>query len=453
MTTLAANPTRPSTVPTTRRFPTIAALCFGALVIHTILAAAPGSAAEMLEFRGQTMGTTYMVKVWSPPPSIDEDIESEVDAELRRVNDQMSTYLESSEISRFNASESTDWFEVSTETATVVDYSLEVSRLTEGAFDVTIAPLVNLWNFGPEKRTRSIPSDADVAQRRAWVGFEQIAVRQQPPAIRKSNPQTQIDLSAIAKGHGVDRIVELLNGRGAANVFVEIGGEVRVTGDKGDDAWKVGIQTPDRDLDTLLVRHPITAAAMATSGDYRNRYEIDGQFFSHTIDPRTGRPITHSLASVTVVAETCMVADAWATAIDVLGAKAGIDAAEANGLSVLLASRTDPAGGGGDFVLAGTGSLAQYAVANTETADQATLAAPVARTWSRLLPMLAATLVLFGVVLGAMAIGVIFGRKPISGSCGGLAGTTNDNGTTRCSVCSNPVDGCQELRDRMQKKV
>ncbi len=454
---LAAKPAlNPSRASTTRRSISVSALFVSVWLAFAVVsvehavgqesdAIASGPESPIVTFRGQTMGTTYMVKLYDPPKAWLESAAMEVDAELRRVNDQMSTYLESSEISRFNRSESTDWFDVSSETAQVVAYSLEVSRKTKGAFDVTVGPLVNLWSFGPEKRTWSLPDDADIAARLQSVGYEQISSRLDPPAIRKSNPKTQIDLSAIAKGHGVDRITELANDRGAANVFVEIGGEVRVTGDKNGDAWVVGIQKPDSENNSLLVRHPLRDEAMATSGDYRNRFEVDGQFYSHTIDPRSGRPITHGLASVTVVANDCMTADAWATAIDVLGPDAGFAAAKENGLDVLMAARRQSHGNDGAFQLMGTGSLEKYVT--NESAGGRT-----SSTWSRLAPMLVATLVMFGVVLAAMAIGVIFGRRPISGSCGGLAGTTNDNGTTRCSVCSNPVDGCKELRDRMQNQ-
>ncbi len=445
MTTLAADPTQDRMYPSTaRRSLTIAALFVGWLLSQPIASLAQSLDNSIIELRGQTMGTTYMVKVFDPPSDLEETITEAVDAELRRVNDQMSTYLKSSEISRFNKSDSTDWFDVSPETASVVEYALEVSGKTDGAFDPTVGPLVNLWSFGPEKRNQTVPSDSEIETTRKQIGFQNLEVRKDPPAIRKSIAEIQIDLSAIAKGHGVDRVIDLLSERGAKNVFVEIGGEVRVLGDKAGAPWMVGIQRPDSELNALLVRRPLREAAMATSGDYRNRFEIDGQLFSHTIDPRTGRPVTHDLASVTVIARNCMQADAWATAINVLGPDAGLQAAKDNGLDALLVSRI-----GDSFTLAGTGSLESVPVASETSGTAKQEPSSVA---SRVIPMLALTLVVFTVVAASMAVGVIFGRKPISGSCGGLAGTTNDNGTTRCSVCSNPVDGCKELRDRMQKQ-
>ncbi len=451
MTTLAAdrNPNR-MYLSTARRSLTIAALFVGWLVSLPDASTAQSPADSIVELRGQTMGTTYMVKLFDPPSNLGVSMNEVVDAELRRVNDQMSTYLKSSEISRFNQSDSTNWFDVSPQTASVVEYAIEVARKTDGAFDPTVGPLVNLWSFGPETRNLTVPSDAQIETTRKQIGFQYLEVRRVPPAIRKSIAGIQIDLSAIAKGHGVDRIVDLLSELGAKNVFVEIGGEVRVLGDKAGAPWMVGIQRPDSELNALLVRRPLREAAMATSGDYRNRFEVDGQYFSHTIDPRAGRPVTHELASVTVIASNCMQADAWATAINVLGPNAGLQAAKDHGLDVLLVSRN-----GDSFTLEGTGTLAgtgslESAAVSTETAMTAKREQPSVA--SRVVPMLALTLIVFTVVAASMAVGVIFGRKPISGSCGGLAGTTNDNGTTRCSLCSNPVDGCKELRERMQKQ-
>jgi FAD:protein FMN transferase len=445
MTTLAADSLPYQTfLSTTRRSLTIAALFVCWLLYHSTFVVAQSPDDLVIEVRGQTMGTTYMVKVFDPPGGMDETFAESVDAELRRVNDQMSTYLKSSEISRFNASNSTDWFDVSAETAAVVEYALEVSRKTNGAFDVTVGPLVNLWNFGPETRNRSVPSESEIATRQKQIGYQHLEVRKNPPAIRKALSEVQVDLSAIAKGHGVDRVVELLSKLGAKDVFVEIGGEVRATGDKDGSPWMVGIQRPDSELNTLLVRRPLKDAAMATSGDYRNRFEVDGKFFSHTIDPKTGCPVTHDMASVTVIADDCMRADAWATAINVLGPDAGLQAAKDNQLDVLLVSRVN-----GVFKLAGTGSLESAAVASKVASKMKQEPASLA---SRVVPMLVLTLIVFMIVAASMAVGVVFGRKPISGSCGGLAGTTTEDGVSRCSLCSNAVDGCKELRDRIQKQ-
>ncbi len=298
---------------------------------------------QVLEVSGPTMGTSFNIKVFDPP-EFEEDAAFLVDQLLRKVNDQMSTYLKNSEISRFNRSESTDWFPVSEELATVVAFSQVVAEKTDGAFDVTVGPLVNAWNFGPDRSKRAVPEAEVIASLQKSVGFRKLSVRLNPPALKKSVPALGIDLSAVAKGYAVDRVIELLNDQGAEDLFVEIGGEVSVSGSKAGQWWKVGIQMPDAATDSVLVAHSMNVGggndrSMATSGDYRNYFSVDGTRYSHTIDPRTGMPIEHSLASVTVVSEFCMAADAWATALNVLGPEEALRVAKSDGLDVLLVAR------------------------------------------------------------------------------------------------------------------
>lgn len=405
---------------------------------------APADEPPMLELRGTTMGTSYLVKIFDPP-DFEDDVRFAIDAELRRVNDQMSTYLESSELSRFNRSESTDWFEVSAETARVVEFAQQVARLTDGAFDVTVGPLVNAWSFGPDRGERSVPDADQLEQIRQSVGYQKLEVRTQPPALKKAVPELQVDLSALAKGHGVDRVVELLDSLGAEDVFVEIGGEVRTSGDKNGTWWRVGIQMPDAARDSVMIAHPMSTddgedEAMATSGDYRNFFVVDGKRYSHTIDPRSGRPVEHDLASVSVVAESCMAADAWATAINVVGRERGLELARSQNLDVLLVSRD-----GQRLSLSGTGALARYA----ESAEPPPQEAPAEAGNPFILLVL--TLAGFTVVVLAMTVGVMFGRRAISGSCGGLANERNADGSVSCSLCSNPENACKELRSRMKE--
>ena len=405
---------------------------------------------QISELSGQTMGTTYSVKVFTADgESVDrQSLAFDVDAVLRDVNDQMSTYLKSSEISRFNNSDSTDWFAISPEFAAVVVAAQEVSAKTNGAFDITIGPLVNAWNFGPEPRTGKAPAADRIASLLQTIGYEKLSVRIDPPAIKKSQPELKIDLSAIAKGHGVDRVVEMLNADGHADVFVEIGGEVRVSGSKAGQWWKVGIQMPDASTNQVTVAHSLNTGdndtAMATSGDYRNFFDDGEQRYSHTIDPRTGRPIVHPLASVSVVTETCMMADAWATAINVLGPEQGSKTANAEGLSTLLISRTGVAGSANGYTKAGTGLLSRYA---DEDERGVVVAAGKPANWA----VFGFTVFAFAAVLFLMAVGVMAGRKAISGSCGGIANKTNEDGSVACGLCSNPADACKELRGRMQK--
>lgn len=435
-------------------FAALLAVIVSALSVLPVRAESP-----MLEFAGATMGTRYMVKVFDPP-EFDKDVRLEVDALLRDINDLMSTYLENSELSRFNRSTSTDWFGVSEETATVVAFAQTVSQKTDGAFDVTVGPLVNAWSFGPDPRTQTVPDPQKLQTLRQQSGFQHLSVRSEPAALKKEIPELQVDLSAIAKGYAVDRVVELLNEMGAANVFVEIGGEVRTSGSKAGTWWKVGIQVPDMVRDAVLIAHSLNTGsgedlAMATSGDYRNFFEVDGVRYSHTIDPRTGRPIEHALASVSVVAGTCMAADAWATAINVLGPEQGRQVAIREGLSALLIQRQ-----ANGFTLTGTGTLTRYgtggesegeAIAASDPAGVAEAhdADPAAGQSLVIIPILTACA--FAIVLIGMAVGVIFGRRSISGSCGGLANAKNEDGSVSCALCSNPSDACKELRERMSR--
>lgn len=274
---------------------------------------------------GRTMGTTYRVHLAALPEEESPDqLHQRIDAALELVNDQMSTYRPDSEISRFNTSDSTDWFPVSPATARVVAEAQRISAASDGAFDITVLPLVNLWSFGPERRPDQVPSDAKIAERKALVGYENLDVRLDPPALRKNIPNLKVDLAAIAKGYGVDVVAELLETVGIKGYMVEIGGEVRTRGGKTDGSpWRIGIERPLTNQRSIARVLELNTTAMATSGDYRNFFEIEGVRYSHTINPRTGRPVTHNLAAVTILADSCMTADALATTVMVLGPEAG----------------------------------------------------------------------------------------------------------------------------------
>ena len=288
---------------------------------------------------GETMGTTWSVR-FAKPLSADESaaVRVKIEGVLGAVDAAMSTWRPDSELSRFNAAETTDWFPVSAETAAVVRLALEIAGASGGAFDPTVGPLVDLWSFGPEGRPRAVPTDAEIAARRAFVGWELLAVRDDPPALRKADPRVRVDLSAVAKGYGVDAVLAALPADGGC--LVEIGGEVRTRGRKADgSAWRVGIERPVPDRRAVQRGVSLTDRAMATSGDYRNFFVAGGVRYSHTIDPRTGRPVPDGLASASVVAETCAEADALATAVMVLGADDGAALLERRGLSGFLIAR------------------------------------------------------------------------------------------------------------------
>ncbi|NJN70246.1 MAG: FAD:protein FMN transferase [Nitrospira sp.] len=298
----------------------------------------PAPPVAELHMSGRTMGTTYNVKYRSSQdaPSL-KAMQIEVDTLLAEINHTMSTYDTESELSRLNRLRTTDWVPASAPLRDVLKVALEIGAQSEGAFDITVGPLVNLWGFGPEVHPDRIPLETDIAAARARSGLNKITISETQPAIRKHRPDVFLDLSAIAKGYGVDRVAELMTAHGIEHYMVEIGGEVRVRGLKEHDTpWRIAIEKPlsgERSVHTVL---SLSDIALATSGDYRNFFEIAGRRYSHTINPATGWPVDNHLVSVTVLADTSMRADAWATAFQVLGPERGMAIAERLNLPVLF---------------------------------------------------------------------------------------------------------------------
>lgn len=276
---------------------------------------------KVWEISGGVFGTTYHINVvLTDDQQRLENLAKGIETELEKVDAAMSTWRKDSELSRLNrAADQSEWIGISAPLHEVLAKSVEVSELTGGAFDVTVGPVVNLWGFGPEARPEQVPTEQELASVLSATGYEKLELRGEPPAVRADKPQ-YIDLSAIAKGYGVDAVARYLDSEGVNAYLVEIGGEVRVQGRKpGGDAWRLAIEQPvseGREVNRVVA---LESKAMATSGDYRNYYESEGQRYSHTIDPETGKPITHNLASVTVLAEDCMTADALATGFNVMG--------------------------------------------------------------------------------------------------------------------------------------
>jgi thiamine biosynthesis lipoprotein len=294
-----------------------------------------------LRFEGQVFGTSWHITISDPSPGVEPDgLRVGIVAVLDEVDALMSTYRPDSEISRFNTSQPGDWFPAALSTAQVVDEALRTWRLTDGAFDITVGPLVDLWGFGPRAVDDATPTGEAIDRVLADSGSFALQVRLQPPGLFKSAPR-RIDLSAIAKGFAVDRIADYLQSLGIANYLVEIGGELRTAGRNPEHRiWRIGIEAPQLIGGTPIEAIAVTGHGVATSGDYRNFRLVAGERVSHTIDPRTGRPIQHSLASVTVVAETAMRADALATGLNVMGADAALQLAEREGFAVYLVERT-----------------------------------------------------------------------------------------------------------------
>jgi len=290
------------------------------------------------QYSGLALGTSFTIKVTGLPEGVQpEQLKDELDRNLEAVDRIMSTYREDSELSRFNHSRSTEWQPVSKDLADVVAAALEVSRWSDGAFDVTVGPLVNLWGFGPDPRREQAPAIEQIESARQRVGFRKLDVREEPPALVKRQPDLYVDLSAIAKGFAVDKLARYLERLGCHDYMVEIGGELSLSGSSPrGEPWRIAIEKPVPRLREVEKVLSLTDIAVATSGDYRNYFEVDGMRFSHTIDPRTGRPITHRLASVTVLSHTTMNADALATALMVLGPEAGFVKAEQQNIKALF---------------------------------------------------------------------------------------------------------------------
>ena len=303
---------------------------------------APNDRLPEYELAGQTMGTTYTVKLIAPDEKIDRiALGGKLQERLTDIDGSMSTYDANSELSRFNAAGSTDWISISAELCRVISSALSLSSQTAGAFDITVGPLVNLWGFGPEGVVAAPPEDDQVATALARVGFEKIHTDCGAPAIRKDRADIYVDLSAFAKGYAVDQSAELLEANDVSNYLVEIGGELRVNGhNAAGNPWAIAVEKPlDDTREVQSVMH-LTNSAVATSGDYRNFFEYDGNRYSHTIDPRSGRPVTHAAAAVTVVGDSAADADALATALLVLGPDAGLKFAASQGIAANFLVRT-----------------------------------------------------------------------------------------------------------------
>lgn len=363
--------------------------------------------------------------------SASQQLQQAVQTRLDEINQLMSTYQDDSDVTRFNRSDSIDWFPVDAETAAVIQRSRDISVWTDGAFDITVGPLVQLWNFGAGKQDgqdQILPTTEAIQKARQRVGYQKLEVRQDPPSIRKSQPDLQIDLSAIAKGYAVDQVARATEGLGYSNYFVEVGEEVRAAGEHPSGRpWVCGIEKPLEGFRRLDIRIPLNNAAIATSGDYRQFRMVDGKRLSHTIDPRTGEPVQTGVALASVQFKDCMTADALATAMMVLPWEESQVIANEHGAGVRVVRRTESAA---TQVL--TNSL--YPKPMPEAPAQG----------NRFLIPVGISLLAFGMVVLAMSVGVIFKRKPIQGSCGGLANMPGSTGSA-CDLCSNPSKECQEM--------
>jgi len=288
--------------------------------------------------RGLTMGTSYTVELAAP---IDDAMRTRltqlIEVELAAINRAMSTYDPRSELSGFNRRQDLSWVPASQGLLEVLDSASRISTSTQGAFDVTVGPLVDLWGFGPEYRTRRVPDDEVIQRVRESVDYQHVQIDPSAGAIRKRDSRAQVDLCAIAKGYGVDRVAMILDRQGVRDYLVEIGGELRARGTTAAGRpWRVGIERPVERGHVVGEIVALENRAIATSGTTEDFFEQDGRHYSHIIDPKTGRPVEHPPIAVSVIADTTMEADAWATALVVLGPERGYALAQARGLPVLI---------------------------------------------------------------------------------------------------------------------
>ena len=304
----------------------------------------PVAERPMVEIHGRTMGTFYGVKVVGDFPGGQQALQTQVDTLLKHYNDEISTYDQNSSLSKFNQQQTTAPFPVSQDMADIVISALRVGQRTQGVLDVTVGPLVNLWGFGPDKRPIKTPTDEQIAAARQRVGIQHlhVDVSADHAALRKDVPNIYVDLSTIGEGFGADKVAEFLESRGVHNYLVEIAGASRSRGvnAKGEQ-WKLAIQKPTDELDDVQAIVKPDGRAISTSGSYRNYYELNGQRYSHIIDPATGKPITHRLVSATVITPTALEADGLDTALMVMGPEKAMAFAKQQHLAVYLVIKTD----------------------------------------------------------------------------------------------------------------
>ncbi len=292
-----------------------------------------------LRLNGFTMGTTYQITLQTDQNTA-TNLQQLIDKELLKINQLMSTYIDNSELSLFNQSTSLECQKVSEETFYVIQNAIEVSKNTKGKFDTTIGPLISEWGFDKKRTNNVVPSDQTIQSLLQQVGYDKIKIGN--GCIQKQQIDISINLSAIAKGYGVDHIAALLQANHIANYLVEIGGETASKGINPKSVpWRLAIEAPVEEQRQIQQVFSPIGLGVATSGDYRNYFEEEGVRFSHTIDPTTGKPITHNLVSVTVLHEQTMLADAYATAFMVMGAEQSKAYAEQHQLAIYLLVKTN----------------------------------------------------------------------------------------------------------------
>jgi thiamine biosynthesis lipoprotein len=290
---------------------------------------------------GKTMGTTYNIKAFPADSVLTADqLQQRVDETLVAVNQSMSPWVKDSEINRFNSLPHDQIMPISDDFRTVVAESIRLGKSTK-TLDVTMGPLIDLWGFGPDKRPTKRPSQAKLDDMISRIGVDKLTLNEQ--GLAKTVDGLEVSFSATAKGFGIDKVASLLEELGISNYMVEIGGELRVSGSKPNGVpWIIAIEQPDAPMGTRQSHRELKlgSTGIATSGDYRIFYEMDGETFTHLIDPATGMPVKHELVSVTVLHPSAMTADGLATALTVMGTERAKAYAQEHNLAVYLISKS-----------------------------------------------------------------------------------------------------------------
>ena len=318
----------------TKTRPCLASFLFVAL----LLTGCREASQPVLEISGLTMGTAYHIKVVPGKLPADEALHSRIQQRLDQLDQMLTTYDDRSELSQLNHTAINEVKSIPPELWAILSLAQTIYQLTDNAFDPTVAPLVDLWGFGPLPGGDQIPTDKAIQQAMQLVDFKSVELMEFNRVVR--HKPIRLDLSAIAKGYAVDDIARLLFAFGYQSFMVEIGGELYVSGKNAKGKpWQIAIESPRFAGGSPVEVMALSGMAVATSGDYRNYYEKGGQRYSHTIDPRTGRPITHRLASVTVLDSSVAQADALATAFMVLGVEKSLELAERNRIAVFFIAK------------------------------------------------------------------------------------------------------------------
>ncbi len=295
------------------------------------------SKADYLSFSGYTMGTTYSIKLKLSAEQ-SAPLKKVVEQILDDINQKMSTYIDNSELSLFNQQQTTNCVALSKDTLKVMREAHRIYQITHGAFDPSVGPLIEIWGFDKKDTGEKVPSKQQIADAKQMTGFLEFS----SSCAQKNHKALYINLSAIAKGYAVDVLAEAIETKfNSLHYMVEVGGEVRTKGNSPRGTpWNIAIESPTTDSRTVQKIINPGIMAVATSGDYRNYFEKNGKRFSHTINPVNGYPITHNLASVTVVHPSAMTADGLATAIMVMGAEQGLELANQEKFAVFMIVKT-----------------------------------------------------------------------------------------------------------------